>query len=85
MAYIGLISDTHGYFDEKVRKFLEPVDVVWHAGDFGNEATLSEIATFRSPFCSLTHRYTEVLASGSVKLRERSIPTFRQCSRIAAA
>ena len=27
MAYIGLISDTHGYFDEKVRKFLEPVDV----------------------------------------------------------
>ena len=51
MAYIGLISDTHGYFDEKVRKFLEPVDVVWHAGDFGNEATLSEIATFKPLVC----------------------------------
>ena len=47
MAYIGLISDTHGYFDKKLEKFLAPVDVVWHAGDFGNEATLSEIATFK--------------------------------------
>ena len=51
MAYIGLISDTHGYFDEKVRKFLEPVDVIWHAGDFGNEATLSQIATFKPLVC----------------------------------
>ncbi len=51
MAYIGLISDTHGYFDEKVRRFLEPVDVVWHAGDFGGEATLSEIATFKPLVC----------------------------------
>ena len=47
MAYIGLISDTHGYFDEKVRAFLEPVDVVWHAGDFGTGAVMQEIATFK--------------------------------------
>lgn len=33
--FIGLISDTHGVFAEDVRKFLEPVDQVWHAGDFG--------------------------------------------------
>ena len=26
MAYIGLISDTHGVFDDKLKKFLEPVD-----------------------------------------------------------
>ena len=47
MAYIGLISDTHGYFDEKVRRFLEPVDVVWHAGDFGTGAVMQEIASFK--------------------------------------
>ena len=47
MTYIGLISDTHGYFDEKLRQFLEPVDVVWHAGDFGTEAVMREIATFK--------------------------------------
>ena len=47
MADIGLISDTHGYFDEKLRRFLEPVDVVWHAGDFGTEAVMREIAAFK--------------------------------------
>ncbi len=35
MLYVGLISDTHGIFSEGFRKFLEPVDVIWHAGDFG--------------------------------------------------
>ena len=33
--YVGLISDTHGVFDEEFRRFLAPVDVIWHAGDFG--------------------------------------------------
>ncbi len=33
--YIGLISDTHGVFDEQFSGFFEPVDVIWHCGDFG--------------------------------------------------
>lgn len=33
--YIGIISDTHGVFSDEFKKFLEPVDVLWHAGDFG--------------------------------------------------
>ena len=45
--YIGLISDTHCSFPDDVRKFLEPVDVIWHAGDFGNLDTLRDIATFK--------------------------------------
>ena len=47
MAYIGLISDTHCHFDDRVRNFLDPVDVIWHAGDFGNAATAAEIASFK--------------------------------------
>lgn len=47
MAYIGLISDTHCFFDEKVRSFLEPVDTIWHAGDFGNAETAAGIAAFK--------------------------------------
>lgn len=35
MKYIGLISDTHGVFTDEVKAFLEPVDEIWHAGDFG--------------------------------------------------
>lgn len=35
--YIGLISDTHSVFDDRVRGFLEPVDEIWHAGDWGGD------------------------------------------------
>lgn len=47
MSYIGLISDTHGVFDDKLKRFLEPVDVIWHAGDFGNIETVDAIAAFK--------------------------------------
>ena len=48
MRYIGLISDTHGVFDEQFRDFLEPVDEIWHAGDFGGGMELAEkIAEFK--------------------------------------
>ena len=46
--FIGLISDTHGVFDPQFREFLEPVDVIWHAGDFGGGMELAqEIADFK--------------------------------------
>jgi uncharacterized protein len=38
---IGLISDTHGYLDEKVLTHFANCDEIWHAGDFGN-ATIAE-------------------------------------------
>ena len=48
MRYIGLISDTHGVFDEQFRDFLESVDEIWHAGDFGGGMELAEkIAEFK--------------------------------------
>ncbi len=45
--YIGLISDTHGTFDEPLRNFLEPVDEIWHAGDFGDVETADAIRAFK--------------------------------------
>lgn len=45
--YIGLLSDTHGVFSDGFRSFLEPVDVIWHAGDFGGAATARDIADFK--------------------------------------
>lgn len=40
--YIGLISDTHGVFSEGFREFLAPVDVIWHAGDFGGGLSFAD-------------------------------------------
>lgn len=45
--FIGVISDTHKYFDENVKNFLKEVDLVLHAGDFGNIETANKIADFK--------------------------------------
>ena len=37
--YIGLISDTHGVFSPEFKEFLQDVDEIWHAGDFGADWT----------------------------------------------
>ena len=36
MKKIGIISDTHGCFDQTLRDFLGEVDEIWHAGDIGS-------------------------------------------------
>ena len=43
MRKILLISDTHGYFDEKLVKYINTVDEVWHAGDIGTVAVCHKI------------------------------------------
>jgi hypothetical protein len=35
MTRIGLLSDTHGWLDEKIFDYFKDCDEVWHAGDFG--------------------------------------------------
>lgn len=47
MKKIGIISDTHGCFDDTLRIFLSDVDEIWHAGDLGNAATADAIAAFK--------------------------------------
>jgi len=37
LTQIGLLSDTHGFLDEKVFEYFKDCDEVWHAGDFGPE------------------------------------------------
>lgn len=47
MKRIGIISDTHGCFDDELKKFLAGVDEIWHAGDFGSMETADRIAAFK--------------------------------------
>ena len=35
MKKILLLSDTHGYIDDDILKYVKTVDEVWHAGDIG--------------------------------------------------
>ena len=36
MIKVGIVSDTHSYFDPQLAEFFENCDEIWHAGDFGN-------------------------------------------------
>lgn len=47
MTQIGLLSDTHGYIDERLFKFFEKCDQIWHAGDIGNEETAITLSNFK--------------------------------------
>ena len=47
MKRIGILSDTHGTFDDALRNFLHDVDEIWHAGDIGSLELADEIAAFK--------------------------------------
>jgi putative phosphoesterase len=44
---IGLLSDTHGFIDPKIKKHFANVDEIWHAGDIGTLEALDELRTFK--------------------------------------
>lgn len=44
---IGLLSDTHGYLDERIFKHLADCDELWHAGDIGGLAIADELTAFK--------------------------------------
>ena len=47
MKKILLISDTHGYIDDKILSYCKSVDEVWHAGDIGDKLVLEQLQTFK--------------------------------------
>lgn len=47
MKKIGLLSDTHGYFDERIYKFFADTDEIWHAGDFGSIDVSEKLSSFK--------------------------------------
>ena len=49
MKRIGLLSDTHGYWDSRYLKYFESCDEIWHAGDIGSSELAERLAAFR-PF-----------------------------------
>lgn len=43
MKRIGLLSDTHGHFDERYVKYLSSCDEIWHAGDIGDISVIDRL------------------------------------------
>ena len=47
MKKIGIISDTHAYWDDKYLHYFEPCDEIWHAGDIGSLEVAERLAEYR--------------------------------------
>jgi putative phosphoesterase len=49
MKRIGLLSDTHSWWDDRYEKYFEECDEIWHAGDIGSLSVAKRLAEFK-PF-----------------------------------
>ena len=47
MTRIGILSDTHGYWDDRYLKHFDKCDEIWHAGDIGSWEVAEKLASFR--------------------------------------
>lgn len=47
MTRILLLSDTHGTLDDRILKYAETADEIWHAGDIGTTQVTDGLAALR--------------------------------------
>ena len=45
MTRVFLLSDTHGYLDERILNYAGQADEIWHAGDFGSLELADQLQT----------------------------------------
>ncbi|MGI6223433.1 MAG: metallophosphoesterase family protein [Prevotella sp.] len=70
MKHIGIISDTHGYWDDKYETYLGNMDEIWHAGDIGSTELADRFEAMKPMFRAVygncdggivRQRYPEIL------------------------
>lgn len=49
MKRVGLLSDTHGYWDDRYAEYFADCDEIWHAGDIGSYEVAERLAALK-PF-----------------------------------
>lgn len=47
MKKIGLLSDTHAWWDEKYELYFKDCDEIWHAGDIGSDTLAYRLAQIK--------------------------------------
>lgn len=44
---VGVLSDTHGYWDERYAKYFAECDEIWHCGDIGSAELLDKLEAIK--------------------------------------
>ena len=47
MVKVGLLSDTHGFWDDKYALYFNECDEIWHAGDIGSAELAERLAALK--------------------------------------
>jgi putative phosphoesterase len=47
MIRVGLLSDTHGYWDKRYADYFQSCDEIWHAGDIGSEEIIEKLSALK--------------------------------------
>jgi putative phosphoesterase len=47
MKKVGILSDTHGFFNPLLFDFFKDCDELWHAGDWGDIQTFEKLKAFK--------------------------------------
>jgi len=47
MIKIGLLSDSHGFLDERIYEYFRDCNEIWHAGDIGNIEVADKLSAFK--------------------------------------
>ena len=83
---IGVISDTHGYFDPRLPALFAGVDHILHAGDIGRYDIISELeniapvtAVLGNNDYDLTLRETEIVTLDGRKVLGATAKSLRSC------
>ena len=72
MKRIGLLSDTHGYLDDRILSYLSECDEIWHAGDIGNLETAEKLSRLK-PFKAVSGNVDGVELRQEYPLRLRFV------------
>ena len=70
MKKIGLLSDTHGYWDDKFETYFETCDEIWHAGDIGSLELASRFEAmkpFRAVYGNIDDYKTRIAYSQTLR------------------
>ena len=73
MKRIGILSDTHGYWDDKYEYYLGECDEIWHAGDIGSMEVADRFEAMKPVFRAVCGNIDDY----DMRARYRDILRFR--------
>lgn len=73
MKRIGLLSDTHGHWDDRYAEHFAACDEIWHAGDIGSIALADRLETLGKTFRAVCGN----IDGGELRRRYPAVLRFR--------